>query len=138
MTSTVIHEEPSLDTQRIDKWLWRARFFKTRTLAAKFVNDGGVRVSRHGKTIRADKASFTICAGDTLVFTKKDRLQIIEVTRCALRRGPAKEAQTLYCDQSPPPPPKERAPEKQFAREKGAGRPTKKDRRALEALKSPP
>lgn len=123
-------------SQRLDKWLWQARFFKTRTLAAKFVSDGNVRITRSDNTQRADKPSTTIRPGDTIVFTRNDQLRIIYILNCAERRGPASEAQTLYEDRSPPPPPKEDAPRKDFAREKGAGRPTKKDRRALSALKA--
>lgn len=123
------------DTQRIDKWLWCARLYKTRTLAAKEVNDGRMRITRSGETLRADKASFSIRPGDTVVFTKNDRLRIIEIVSCAMRRGPASEAQTLYKDLSPPPLPKKERQPLPFEREKGAGRPTKKDRRALEALK---
>lgn len=124
------------ETQRIDQWLWRARFFKTRTLAAKFVSDGNVRLTRNGDTARVDKASANIRPGDILVFTRSDRLKIIAVSSCAARRGPASEAQQLYEDQSPPPPPKADRTPPAFSREKGAGRPTKKDRRALAALKA--
>lgn len=123
------------DTQRIDRWLWHARFFKTRTLASKFVSDGNLRITRGETTLRAEKPSFTICAGDVLVFTRNEILRIIEVKDCALRRGPASEAKLLYDDQSPPVPPKSARPTPVFEREKGAGRPTKKDRRALEAIK---
>jgi ribosome-associated heat shock protein Hsp15 len=129
-------EEAAAASQRIDKWLWQARFFKTRSLASKFVSDGHVRVARGNGTQRADKPSAAVRPGDTLVFTANDRLRIIRVVSCAERRGPASEAQTLYDDQSPPPPPKTGAPVKAFARDKGSGRPTKKDRRALSALKS--
>ena len=121
--------------QRIDRWLWCARFFKTRTLAAKFVGDGGVRVTRNGATVRADKPSFLIREDDTLVFSRGERLRIVKVLAPAARRGPASEAQTLYTDESPPPPPRAKKPADPFAREKGAGRPTKKERRAIEALK---
>ncbi len=124
------------ETQRLDRWLWCARFFKTRTLASKFVSDGNVRVTRAEATQRADKASFSVRPGDVLVFTRGARLRIITVEACAERRGPAAEAQTLYTDQSPPPPPKGETTPTPFAREKGAGRPTKKDRRALDAVKS--
>lgn len=123
------------DTQRIDRWLWHARFFKTRTLASKFVNDGNLRITRGETTLRAEKSSFTICAGDVLVFTRNEALRIIEVKDCASRRGPASEAKLLYDDQSPPVPPRPARQTPLFAREKGAGRPTKKDRRALEAIK---
>lgn len=123
-------------SQRIDQWLWRARFFKTRTLAAKFTGNGSVRLTRNEETIRIDKASANIRPGDTLIFTRNDRLRIIKVVACAERRGPASEAQTLYEDCSPPPPPKTEHAPAPFNREKGAGRPTKKDRRALQALKA--
>lgn len=126
--------------QRIDRWLWCARFFKTRALAAKFVGEGHIRLSRAAapddrNTIRVEKPSALVRAGDTLVFTLHDRLRIIAVTACATRRGPAAEAATLYEDQSPPPPKTERKPAP-FARDAGAGRPTKRERRALDALRT--
>lgn len=127
---------PGIPTQRLDRWLWCARFFKTRTLAARFVGDGNVRVTRNDNTVRAGKPSFPIREGDTLVFTRGDRLRIIKVLAHAARRGPASEAQTLYTDESPPPPPRGERTSGPFAREKGAGRPTKKDRRAIDALKT--
>lgn len=129
---------PSADPvagQRIDKWLWCARFFKTRSLASKFVAGGGVRLTRAAATQRIEKSSALIRPGDSLAFALGERLRIIEILALAARRGPAAEAQTLYNDVSPPP---DRAKTAMSpAREKGAGRPTKKDRRALEALKSP-
>jgi len=125
------------EAQRIDRWLWCARFFKTRSLASKFINDSNMRVSRGEITMRAEKPSFMIRPGDTLVFSKGDHLKIIEVAECALRRGPASEAQMLYKDHSPPRPPKIERKRAPFEREKGAGRPTKKERRSLEALKTP-
>lgn len=124
------------ETQRIDQWLWHARFFKTRTLASKFVNDGHVRVTRGEATIRAEKSSVAVGTGDVLVFTRNEVLRIIAVKDCARRRGPASEAKLLYDDQSPPVTPKAARPTPDFAREKGAGRPTKKDRRALDAIKT--
>ncbi|MEM8773239.1 MAG: S4 domain-containing protein [Pseudomonadota bacterium] len=123
-------------TQRLDQWLWHARLFKTRTLAAKFVAGGAVRLSRGDETMRVTKPSFALCSGDTLVFTRNDRLRIILVKETAARRGPAAEAAALYDDQSPPPPPRKTKPPAPFSRDKGAGRPTKKDRRALSALRS--
>ncbi|NHK27052.1 RNA-binding S4 domain-containing protein [Parvularcula flava] len=123
------------NTQRIDKWLWCARFFKTRTLAGKAVSAGDIRVTRAGNTQRVAKASFCIQPGDTLSFTRGERLFIIEIASTATRRGPAPEARALYDDQSPPPPPRKEKPAVPFAREQGAGRPTKKDRRALDQLR---
>ncbi|MCI5045926.1 MAG: hypothetical protein MRY59_00370 [Aquisalinus sp.] len=125
-------------SQRIDKWLWCARFFKTRSLAGKAVAAGDMRLTRGEQTQRITKASFSVQQDDTIAFTRHARLFIIRVKSCALRRGPAPEAQALYEDLSPPPPPK---PEKNlaavgnFEREKGTGRPTKKDRRDLEKVR---
>ncbi len=129
-------QDEAPQTQRLDRWLWYARIFKTRTLAAKFVQDGHVRVTTNQATVRAEKPSFTIRPGDTLVFTRGEQLRILEIIALAARRGPASEAQTLYTDQSPPRPPKEERTTAPFSREKGAGRPTKKDRRELQALKT--
>lgn len=136
MTAAPAAIDAGADAQRIDKWLWQARFFKTRTLASKFVSDGHVRITRGETTTRVDKPSSLIRPGDVIIFTRNDRLQIIAVLACADRRGPADEAQALYEDRSPPPPAKGEAPRKDFAREKGAGRPTKRDRRALASFKS--
>lgn len=121
--------------QRLDKWLWCARLFKSRTLAAKFVNDGRVRVTRGGLALRPDKASFQVCAGDTLIYSRNDRLRIIQILAHAEKRGPASAAALLYKDESPPPEPKADKPPPAEQRDKGAGRPTKKDRRAIADLK---
>ena len=134
MTGESENSDPS--SQRIDRWLWCARLFKTRTLAAKFVSDGRVRVTRGDDTIRIDKPSAPVRPGDSLVFSRNDRLRIIEILSLASRRGPAPEARALYDDQSPPPPPKKERPTAPFEREKGAGRPTKKERRALDAVRT--
>ena len=113
--------------QRIDKWLWHARFFKTRTLAAK-VAGAGLRING----AKTDKPSATVKPGDTLTFPKDRHIRLIKVLALAERRGPAPEAQALYEDLDPPQP-REPALEQ---REAGAGRPTKRDRRAIIALKS--
>ena len=129
---------PPPETQRIDKWLWCARFFKTRALATKAVTDGGIRVTRNEQTRRVSKPGYTVQPEDTLSFTRGARIFIVRIAACASRRGPATEAQKLYEDLSPPPPPrkkKDEAPAVPFEREKGTGRPTKKDRRALDALR---
>lgn len=118
---------------RIDKWLWHARFLKTRTLAQTFVTSGKVRVN----TERVEKANQSVKPGDVLTFTKGRRVFVIEVIAIAARRGPASEAQTLYHDLSPPPPKKDdpATPARVAEREKGAGRPTKRERREIERLK---
>ena len=111
---------------RIDKWLWQARFFKTRSLAAKLVTGGHVRVNAE----RVGKASATVKPGDVLTFPQGRRIRVIEVTAIGTRRGPAPEAQGLYEDRSPPPPP----PQPKPPAYDGGGRPTKKDRRAQQKL----
>lgn len=121
-------------SQRIDKWLWCARLFKTRTLAAKIVSAGGVRLTRASETTRIEKPSAMIRIGDQVAFMIGDRVKVIEVQAFALRRGPASEAQVLYADRSPPP--KDLPPEALGERGKGAGRPTKKERRAVDRLKA--
>lgn len=111
------------ETIRLDKWLWYARFFKTRGLAAKNVTAGHVRVNSK----KVAKAATAIGAGDVLTFPQGRLIRVVEVVACGNRRGPAPEAHTLYIDQSPPPPAREDVP--QVPRYEGKGRPTKKDRR---------
>lgn len=81
---------------RIDVWLWRARFFKTRALAQRFVEDGRVRLTRAGQESRLDKPSRAIRAEDVLVFALGARLVAVRVVELGERRGPASEAQGLY------------------------------------------
>ena len=88
------------DTQRLDKWLWCARIFKTRALAAKVISGKGVRITRNGRTDRTGKPGFSVRPGDTVTFTKEKSIRILEITGLAERRGPAAEAQKLYIDHS--------------------------------------
>ncbi len=88
------------DTQRLDKWLWCARIFKTRALAAKAISGKGVRITRNGRTDRTGKPGFSVRPGDTVTFTKEKSIRILEITGLAERRGPAAEAQKLYIDHS--------------------------------------
>jgi ribosomal 50S subunit-recycling heat shock protein len=81
---------------RIDVWLWRARFFKTRSMAAKFVDEGRARLSRQGQETRLDKPSRTVKIGDGLVFALGGRLIAVKVEAMGERRGPATEARGLY------------------------------------------
>jgi len=91
----------SEDACRLDVWLWRARFFKTRALAARFLEDGRVRLTRVGsEAVRVDKASRTVRPGDQLVFAIGGRLFGITVQALGERRGPASEARALYCEAS--------------------------------------
>lgn len=116
--------------QRIDKFLWFARFFKSRTLASGAVSDGLVRINGN----RCEKPSADVKSGDVLTFTLGNRVRVIKVVSGGTRRGPAPEAQLLYEDLTPPA--EVKAPEEASpgARDRGEGRPTKRDRRAITAL----
>lgn len=108
------------DTLRVDKWLWHARFFKTRTLAAKFVGAGGVRLNSN----RIDKPATPIKPGDGLVFVMGEQVRVVRIVGLGTRRGPAPEAQALYDDLTPETP----TPAKRVG-----ARPTKKDRRTMDS-----
>ncbi|WP_233192677.1 RNA-binding S4 domain-containing protein [Acidimangrovimonas sediminis] len=110
-------------TLRLDKWLWQARFFKTRSLAAKVVSDGAVRVNAR----RVTKPAQAVGAGDTLTFAAHDRVRVVRILAVGIRRGPAPEAQALYEDLSPAPAERDRG-----APVAEGPRPTKKDRRILD------
>jgi ribosomal 50S subunit-recycling heat shock protein len=84
------------DACRADVWLWRARFFKTRSLAAKFVDEGRVRLTRAGQESRLDKCARPVKVGDALVFALGGRLVAVTVQALGERRGPPAEARTLY------------------------------------------
>ncbi len=114
------------DKGRVDKWLWHARFFKTRSLATKQVTGGHVRLNG----TRISKASVTVTAGDTLTFAQARRIRVIQIAAIGTRRGPAPEAQALYLDLTPP----EEKPEPTAQIER-KGRPTKKDRRTARILR---
>ncbi len=86
------------DRLRVDVWLWRARFAKTRAAATRMIVEGGVRMMRDGQTRRLEKASATVSPGDALVFSVADTLRTVEVLALGGRRGPATEAKTLYRD----------------------------------------
>lgn len=84
------------DAIRIDIWLWRARFFKTRGLATDYVSRKGIRITRNGQTRKSDKAGMRISAGDVLTFYKAKAIETVEVLAIGERRGPASEAAGLY------------------------------------------
>ncbi len=121
--------EPTL---RIDKWLWHARFFKSRTLASAQCANGKVRLD--GTAV--SKAHATVRPGQVLTFVQGRHVRVIKVVAIGTRRGPASEAQTLYEDLSPPKP-ETAMPRTDAAagrRDRGAGRPTKKERRSTDRL----
>lgn len=112
---------------RLDKWLWQARFFKTRSLSAKLVSGGHVRVN----STRVSKPAVGVSVGDVLTFPQAKDVRVIKVLALGERRGPAPEAATLYEDLDPPVrTPKDPVP--QAPKFEGKGRPTKRDRRKLD------
>ncbi len=86
----------ALETCRADVWLWRARFFKTRTLAARSIEEGGVRLARGPSRSPIDKPSRSLRAGDVLTFAQGPRWLAVKVEALGERRGPAPEARGLY------------------------------------------
>ena len=127
--------------QRLDKWLWCARFFKTRALANKLLSASRLRLD--GKVVV--KAHQRVRVGEVLTFPQGPHVRVVKVLSLAERRGPASEARTLYEDLAPPP---ERRQEpvdaavfsgvaagyRDTGRDKGSGRPTKRDRRAIDRM----
>lgn len=85
------------DSLRVDKYLWFARFFKTRSLATKRANGGRIRIN--GNKIK--KSSDTVRIGDILTFAQGNKIRVIRVLNLGTRRGPAQEAQSLYEDMTP-------------------------------------
>jgi len=138
-----------VSTQRLDKWLWYTRIVKSRTLAATLIGGGKVRVNRQ----RVTKASYMLKLGDVVTAMVAKKVRVLKMLEAGHRRGPALEAQGLYEDLSPEigtsPSVKHEGgglslgaqdrgkfPENVFSRSRGSGRPTKRDRRKIDRLKS--
>lgn len=115
-------EEPRA-RQRLDKWLWMARFFKTRGKATDQVTAGHVRVNGQ----KVAKPATPVGEGDVLTFAQGRQVRVVRLVAIAERRGPAPEAQGLYEDLTEW---QESAPH--APRFEGGGRPTKRDRRMLD------
>ena len=119
-----------IDTTRVDVWLWAVRLYKTRSAATAGCRAGHVRVNR-----AAAKASTPVKVGDRVdAFVERER--IFEVVAIIDKRVGAAVAATCLVDHSPPAQvvKRERPP---FVRERGAGRPTKRERRELDRLRRP-
>ena len=114
---------------RIDKWLWAARAFKTRSLAANACDGGKVDINGD-----AAKPAKPVRAGDRVEITTPVGRRILKVTALSERRGPAAAARALYDDLTPPAPPRARQPKPPY-RPPGAGRPTKRERRQTDRLR---
>jgi len=105
---------------RADKWLWHARFFKTRGMATKVITSGHLRVNGN----KAAKPARTVVPGDVLTFPQARRVRVVKIIAMSDRRGPAPEAQALYEDMTPETPAAPKNPAYS-----GKGRPRGKDRR---------
>jgi len=116
-----------MESVRIDKWLWAARMFKTRSLATKSCDAGHVSIDGEGV-----KASKHVRPGMTVNVLAPGGRRILHVVALGDRRGPASVAQTLYDDRTPP---EEKPSSPLEIRERGLGRPSKRDRRARRRLK---
>ena len=116
------------ETVRIDRWLTAARVYKSRTLAQQACAAGHVRVNE-----LAARSSHPVKVGDEVRALAPRGIAILEVKGLAEKRLSAAAARLLYDDHSPPPPPKE---ERVAIRVRGAGRPTKAERRATDRLRS--
>ena len=114
---------------RVDKWLWAARAFRSRSLAAQACDGGKVTVN--GATAKPHKL---IRPGDLITITLTGGKREWRVLDLAERRGPATVARTLYDDLTPPPPVEPVEPSMP-RRERGAGRPTKRERRQLDRFR---
>jgi ribosome-associated heat shock protein Hsp15 len=118
-----------MDTTRVDRWLWSVRVFKTRSDATTACRAGHVRVNG----ARAKPATL-VRVGDRVEMRARGRQRVLEVVQVIDKRVGASIAEECLIDHSPPPPPKEHD-QPVFARDRGAGRPTKRDRRRLDRLR---
>ena len=122
--------------QRLDKWLWFSRIFKSRTLAAQLISEGKVRINR----ARVTKPSQPVRAGDVLTIAVRGRVQVLKVLASGERRGPAADARLLYEVISTGAPSGSHVPEGAGSvarRAPGSGRPSKRDRRQTDRLTEP-
>ena len=126
-------------TQRLDKWLWFTRIVKTRSQASRLVASGKVRVNR----VKCDKPSQAVRPEDVITVAIGPAVRVLKVVAAGNRRGPAPEAQMLYEDLARPEP--HRRGQKDALdlgivmsgqRAPGAGRPTKRERRQLDRLRT--
>ncbi|MER7401350.1 RNA-binding S4 domain-containing protein [Streptomyces sp. NPDC000070] len=117
------------ETVRVDSWIWAVRLVKTRSLGATACRGGHVRVN--GERV---KPAHAVRVGDEVRLRHDGRERVVIVTRLIRKRVGAPVAAQCYIDNSPPPPPRE-AVAPAGIRDRGAGRPTKRDRRELERLR---
>ena len=136
MGMAVLKDDANETGLRLDKWLWYARFFKTRALASKAISNGRFRLD--GEVM--SKPHRQAKCGQVLTFSQGTRIRVVRVKVLGSRRGPAPEAALLYDDLTP----NELATERINAstlpafenRQAGEGRPTKRQRRETDWLKA--
>lgn len=118
--------------QRLDKWLFFTRLQKSRSIAQKAIEAGHVRVNE----TRITQPSFAVKTGDVVLLSLERRDMTVRVLQPGSRRGPYEEARLLYEDLTPPPLPGDKPNAfEQATRERGSGRPTKKERREVDRLR---
>ena len=89
-------KKPPVNSQRLDRWLFHARVFKSRALAQRFCEAGRVRINQR----RTHKAHYLLRPGDVLSFALGKQVRVLQVRALGIRRGPAKEARQLYNDKT--------------------------------------
>jgi ribosome-associated heat shock protein Hsp15 len=118
------------ESTRVDVWLWAVRVFKTRSLATDACKGGHVTVNG-----RLAKPATLVRVGDHVEARVGERQRVLEVVRLIDKRVGAPVATECALDTSPPPPPREAYVPPLFSRQRGTGRPTKKDRRRLDRFR---
>jgi ribosome-associated heat shock protein Hsp15 len=118
-----------MESTRVDRWLWAVRLAKTRPDAAAACRGGHVRIND-----RPAKPASTVQPGDEIRARLNDVTRIVEVARVIHRRVGAVDAATCFIDRTPAPPPESLLPVPR--RDRGAGRPTKRERRLLDEFRT--
>ncbi|MEV8440511.1 S4 domain-containing protein [Actinosynnema sp. NPDC051121] len=120
-----------MESTRVDRWLWAVRLTKTRSDAAAACRGGHVRVND-----KPAKPATSVTPGDEVRARVGDTTRIVEVVRVIQKRVGAADAVGCFIDRTPPPPPPTEAPAPVARRERGAGRPTKRERRVLDKFRT--
>ncbi|WP_367130112.1 RNA-binding S4 domain-containing protein [Saccharothrix sp. HUAS TT1] len=120
-----------MESTRVDRWLWAVRLTKTRSDAAAACRGGHVRVND-----KPAKPATSVSPGDEVRARVGDTTRIVEVVRVIQKRVGAADAVGCFLDRTPPPPPPTEAPAPVARRDRGAGRPTKRERRVLDKFRT--
>ncbi|MET1071915.1 MAG: S4 domain-containing protein [Umezawaea sp.] len=120
-----------MESTRVDRWLWAVRLTKTRSDAAAACRGGHVRVND-----RPAKPATTVSPGDEVRARVGDTTRIVEVVKVIQKRVGAVDASTCLIDRTPPPPPVTSVAAPVARRDRGAGRPTKRERRVLDKFRT--